>query len=139
MRKIRYIETYPKRRLWEKTVANEGESAMGTPWECMKTWEAVDNDPHLLTQNSRKELVSGVIDKVLLKISRSCFEKVTEQLHIDYNCQISDCYETPEYLKRILTEYYGNGSKAIIDSIYVELWDYATNQNIGKFLNRISK
>jgi len=138
MKTVYYTETYPKRRMWEKEVEIKGESVVETPWNCVKTWEVADNNPRLSTENSRRELVSYVIDKALLKIGRSCFEKVTEQLHTDYNCQIADCYENPEYLKRILNDLYGRSYQVIVDTIYAELWDYATNQNIRKFLNRIN-
>ena len=137
-RKIRYTETYPKRRLWEKEIEINGESVVETPWKCVETWEVPENIK-IASVETQKNLVSLAIEESLLKLSRSCYDKVTEQLRTDYNCQIADCYETPEYLKRILTEYYGNASKPIIDSIYDKLWDYATNQNIGKFLNEISK
>lgn len=138
MKKVYYTETYPERRLWEKEVEINGKSVVETPWKCIQTWEVADNNPHLSTENSRRELVSCVIDRALLKISRSCFEKVTEQLRTNYNCQTADCYENPEYLKRILSDLYGNSHKVIVDTIFAELWDSATNQNIGKFLHRIS-
>lgn len=138
MKTICYIETYPERCMWEKEVENKGESVVETPWKCVETWEVADNNPHLLTENSRRELVSSVIDQALLKIGKSCFEKVTEQLDTDYNCQTADCFENPEYLKRILNDLYGRSSKVIVDTIYAELWDYAANRDIGKFMHRIS-
>ena len=138
MKTVYYTEFWPKRRLWEKKVEIKGESVVEASWKCIETWDVVDNNPHLSTENGKREIVSYVIDKVLLKIGRSCFEKVTEQLYTDYNCQTADCYENPEYLKRVLNDLYGISYQVIIDSIYAELWDYATNQDIVKFMRRIS-
>lgn len=138
MSTVYYTEIWPKRRLWEKKVEIKGESVVETSWKCIENWDVVDNNPRLSTKNGEREIVSYVIDKALLKIGRSCFEKVTEQLNTYYNYQTADCYENPECLKRILNDFYGRSYQVIIDTIYAELWDYATNQDIVKFMRRLS-
>ena len=136
-RKVQYTETYPKRRLWEKEVETNGESVIETPWKCVEEWD-VPLDIKVTSVEMQENIVALAIEESLLEISKTCYDKVIELLYQDYNCQPSDCYEHPEYLKRILSEYYGKASKTIIDSIYGKLWDYATNQDINKFMNRIN-
>ena len=92
----------------------------------MERWD-IQEGIRAVSVEMQKNVVSLSIEESLLEVSKTCYEKVIELLCQYYNCQTSDCYEHPEYLKRILTEYYDNYSKTIMDSICDKLWDYYTN------------
>ena len=65
-----------------------------------------------------RNLVHISIEKALLNLGAPELEKVQVRLKNDYNCTIKDCYDHPEYLKRILYDLFGFCYKDIIDSIY---------------------
>jgi hypothetical protein len=87
---------------------------------------------------ARKALVIFVIEKVLLEVSKPTYDKVLDKLYRDYHCYISDCYENPEYLSRVLKELYGQSHLAIIQSIEKQLDDMSTQEGIHNFLMQIS-
>jgi hypothetical protein len=85
----------------------------------------------------KKALVAFAIEKALLDMGEPVFQKVTKTLKDDYNCYIPDCYEHPEYLKRILADLYGNAHTAIINSIKNSLHDFSNQGPIQKFISAI--
>jgi hypothetical protein len=82
----------------------------------------------------KKALVAFAIEKALLDMGEPVFQKVTKVLKDDYNCYIPDCYEHPEYLKKILADLYGNAYSAIINSIKNSLRDFSNQGQIQKFV-----
>ncbi len=87
---------------------------------------------------SRRGLVSLAIETVLRGIGKSTFAEVTRKLYKDYRCYLPDCYENPEYLKRILQDLYGRSSGSIIESIKNSLKDLETQKGIDAFIAGIS-
>ncbi len=85
----------------------------------------------------KKALVAFAIEKALLEMGEPVFQKVAKTLKDDYNCYIPDCYEHPEYLKRILSDLYGNANAAIISSIKNSLHDFFHQEPIQKFVSAI--
>lgn len=82
----------------------------------------------------KKALVAFSIEKALLEMGEPIFQKVTSALKNDYNCYVPDCYEHPEYLKRILSDLYGNAHIAIISSIKESLKEFSHQPQVQKFL-----
>ncbi|MEO9310601.1 MAG: hypothetical protein ABI337_09980 [Nitrososphaera sp.] len=82
----------------------------------------------------KKALVAFAIEKALLDMGEPVFQKVVTTLKDVYNCYIPDCYDHPEYLKRILSDLYGNAHIAIIDSIKSSLQDFLHQDKIQKFI-----
>ena len=83
----------------------------------------------------KKALVAFAIEKALINMGDPVFEKVTKTLKDDYNCYIPDCYDHPEYLKRILSDLYGNAHIAIIVSIKNSLQEFSQHEPIHKFIS----
>ena len=90
-------------------------------------------------KESNKSLVQATIELALLNLSQECFEKVTTILKTDYNCTISDCYDHPEYLNRILKDFYGNASSVIVDYIKKSLEEYTEDKKIFNLLKLVCK
>lgn len=82
----------------------------------------------------KKALVSFAIEKSLLGLGEPVYQKVTKILKDDYGCFIPDCYEHPEYLKRILVDLYGNAHKTIINAIKSDLADFSEQGPIHQFV-----
>ncbi|MBI5146509.1 MAG: hypothetical protein HZA84_04740 [Thaumarchaeota archaeon] len=83
----------------------------------------------------KKALVAFAVEKALINMGEPVFEKVAKTLKDDYNCYIPDCYEHPEYLKRILSDLYGNAHIAIIVSIKNSLQEFSQHESINRFLS----
>lgn len=82
----------------------------------------------------KKALVAFAIEKALLGLGEPVYQKVTKTLKDDYNCYLPDCYEHPEYLKRILADLYGNAHMTIINSIKSDLAEFSMQDPIRKFV-----
>lgn len=82
----------------------------------------------------KKALVAFAIEKALLDLGEPVFQKVAKTLKDDYNCYIPDCYDHPEYLKRILSDLYGNAHTTIINSIKTSLQEFSHQEQIQKFV-----
>jgi hypothetical protein len=86
----------------------------------------------------KKALVSLAIETVLLEIGKPTYDEVSHKLFKDYKCYLPDCYEHPEYLKRILRDLYGTSSTVITDSIKKQLEEFETQKGIDVFVAGIS-
>ena len=91
------------------------------------------------TKQANKVLITYLIESTLLRIGYENLEKLIEILDTDYGCEISDCYEHPEYLDRILTEFYGKSAKAITNRINQVLTEYSEDEEISNFLKVVCK
>ena len=90
-------------------------------------------------KEARKALVVLAIEKTLLEVGRPTYDEVLGKLNEDYQCYLSDCYENPEYLSRVLKELYGPSHRAIIVSIKKYLAETSTQEDIAKFIIKISE
>lgn len=90
-------------------------------------------------KDARKALVVLAIEKTLLEVGRPAYDEVLGKLNEDYNCYLSDCYENPEYLSKVLKELYGQSHFAIIESIKKYLAESSTQEDITKFIIKISE
>lgn len=82
----------------------------------------------------KKALVAFAIEKTLLGLGEPVYQKVTKILKNDYNCYLPDCYDHPEYLKRILLDLYGDAHMTIINSITSDLAEFSTHGPVQKFV-----
>ena len=108
------VDTMPKSEL----VVNDKTSSLVPPFD----------------SNARKKVISHAIEKTLLEISKETSDKVSDKLYKDYNFTFSDCYNRPEYLRRILEEFFGDGSRVITDKIKKLLEEYTKDERILHFV-----
>jgi len=88
---------------------------------------------------ARRALVTLVIERNLIDISKPLYDKVISTLKKEYNCYLPDCYEHPEYLTEILKRLYGNAHHTIVKSINKQLEEFSYNKPIARFLEVICK
>ena len=91
------------------------------------------------SEDARKALVAFVIEKALLKISKTALDEVSNVLYEEHHCYLGDCYEHPEYLAKALQDLFGKSHSMIIESIKKELDDFVEHKPIEKFLKVISE
>jgi hypothetical protein len=87
----------------------------------------------------KKALVSLAIEKTLIEMSNPALETVSNKLFEYYHCYVPDCFEHPEYLKRVLKELFGNSYDTIIKSIESRLEEFSSQTTIADFLVKISE
>jgi len=66
------------------------------------------------------------------------YEEVCSKLQQYYKCTISDCFDHPQYLRRILAELYGDASLMVIKSIHNNLGEEADHISTEHFLDALS-
>jgi len=90
------------------------------------------------SNQAKKALVSLSIEKVLLTIGKRVLDEVNSRLYENYHCYIPDCFDNPEYLKKVLQDLYGRASLNIIQSIKKELEEFTEQKGIDNFITVIS-
>lgn len=88
--------------------------------------------------NVHKALVALAIETVLFDIGKPAHDEVIGKLVKDYKCYFPDCYDHPEYLKKILHDIYGNCAPTIIERIRKHLEGFETQKGIDTFIAIIS-
>jgi hypothetical protein len=91
------------------------------------------------SDHARKALVAFVIERALLKISKTALDQVSNTLYEEHHCYLGDCYEHPEYLAKALKELFGRSHTAIVESIKNELAEFVEHKPIERFLKIISE
>ena len=91
------------------------------------------------TSNDPKVLIITAIEKSLLEIGKPDLNKVKQRLMEDYKRTLSDCYEEPEFLNRILKDIYGKAYVTIVDSIKKNLESLSQSTQVKKFLEVIAR
>ena len=79
-------------------------------------------------------MVGLAIESVLLQMGKPELDKVKFRLKDDYNCEIADCLDHPEYLKRILCDLFGDYYNHILVSIRKTLEKLQMDGKVEKFL-----
>jgi len=80
------------------------------------------------------ELITLSVEHALLKMGNPELELVKSRLKKEYNCEISDSLEHPEYLKKILRELFGNAYQDILKTINKRLKKTSMDKPIVQFL-----
>ena len=91
------------------------------------------------TSDDPKVLIITAIEQSLLEIGKPDLNKVKQRLMDDYNRTLSDCYEEPEFLNRILKDIYGKAHVTIVDSIKKNLENLSETKEVKKFLEIIAR
>ncbi|MBI1828145.1 MAG: hypothetical protein HY222_01530 [Thaumarchaeota archaeon] len=91
------------------------------------------------SDHARKALVAFVIERALVKISKSALDQVSNTLYEEHHCYLGDCYEHPEYLAKALKDLFGKSHIIIVESIKKELINFVEHKPIEKFLKVISE
>ena len=85
----------------------------------------------------KKEIVLFVVKQTILESGSSFFEIVNRSLFEKYRCEISDCFEKPEYLSDVLRYVFDGSYHTVIESITKNLDRFAQESGIKEFLDKI--
>ncbi len=87
----------------------------------------------------KKAMVALAIEQTILEVGPSALEKVNNKLFEEHHCYISDCYNKPEYLNKVLKSLFGNSYTVIIQSIRKRLDGLSSEVPIKSFLDKINE
>ena len=104
------------------------------PIESLQSRSDIDNNKILL-----KSLVSLSIEKTLLGIGKPEYEKVVNKLKVDHKCSLPDCFDNPEYLKRVLCDLFGKSYDCILECIKENLAKFKSEELVQKFLTVMTR
>ena len=85
----------------------------------------------------RKALVALSVEKTLLDMNKAVYEEVAKRLYKTYKCYLPDCFDHPDYLKKVLMDLYGKSHEVIIDTISKYLDEFSKQKEISSFLKVI--
>ena len=104
------------------------------PLESLQRSSDIDNNKILL-----KSLVLLSIEKTLLEIGKPEYEKVVNKLREDHKCSLPDCFDNPEYLKRVLCDLFGKSYDCILECIKKNLAKFQSEELVQKFLTVMTR
>lgn len=88
---------------------------------------------------TKKTLVLVAIERTLLKTGGTpLLDEVNSRLYKKFNSSISECYEHPEYLKKILQEIFGEAHNEIAKTIVKELAAFDYDEKIMQFIEKVN-
>ncbi|MDE1878874.1 MAG: hypothetical protein KGI07_10235 [Thaumarchaeota archaeon] len=106
-----------------------------TKYEEMETKSSISN----LDKKSKRILVGLAIESTLVSMGHSIFDKVTAKLKEEYNANVFDCLDNPQYLKKILEKNFDSNIRAVmIKSVKTILGEFAYYEFIREFLDKLS-
>jgi hypothetical protein len=103
--------------------------------------EEIESNPAIsnLDKKPKRILVGLAIESTLISMGHSIFDKVTARLREDYNANVFDCLDNPQYLKKILEENFDNSVRVVITkSVKTILGEFAYYDSIREFLDKLS-
>ena len=104
-------------------------------------YEETEDKPSIsnLDKKPKRILVGLAIESTLISMGHSIFDKVTAKLREDYNANVFDCLDNPQYLKKILEKNFDNKIRTVtIKSVKTILGEFAYYESIREFLDKLS-
>lgn len=87
-----------------------------------------------------KALIGIIVEQSLLEIGdRQLYYEVCRIMYENFKAYVPDCYEHPEYLKKVFAELDGSSYLVVADSIKSKLEEYSNIQPVRRFLEQISE
>ncbi|MDE1826242.1 MAG: hypothetical protein KGH83_01460 [Thaumarchaeota archaeon] len=106
-----------------------------TKYEEIETKSSISN----LDKKPKRILVGLAIESTLVSMGHSIFDKVTAKLKEEYNANVFDCLDNPQYLKKILEKNFDSNIRAVmIKSVKTILGEFVYYESIREFLDKLS-
>ena len=95
--------------------------------------------PSLDSENQmKKTMIMLALKNTLLELGIEEYDKVVDLLQKDHSCTLEDCYQNPEYLKRVLKNLYGDSYRDILNSLSENMKSVLSQESIKEFLEVLS-
>ena len=93
----------------------------------------------VIDRSMMKSFLSLAIEKTLLEIGKPTYDEVVIRLAKDHRCSLLDCYDDPEYLKRVLSDLFGKSYDSVLESIKENLREFKSDELPRKFLTVMTR
>ena len=97
---------------------------------CMPAGDSVDQ--------MKRTMVTLAIKNTLLELGLEEYDKIVLMLQKDHNCSIEDCYDSPEFLKQVLQDLFGDSYNDVLNSLKENLKNISSHKSTENFLNVLS-
>jgi len=85
-----------------------------------------------------KTMINLILKNTLLELGTGEYDKVVTLLQKDFDCNLEDCFEHPEYLNQVLHDLFGKSYQNIISSIKENLKNNLTIDDIDDFVQNLT-
>ena len=90
-----------------------------------------------LSDEQIKENLALSIEVVLMRRGGPEFQLVIAKLKNNFDLEIRDCYENPEFLRKILIDVYHDDFESVVEEIIWELGESGKERKILEFLDAL--
>lgn len=84
-----------------------------------------------------KTIIAFSVEVVLMRMGGPEYRSVLSKLETEFGSSITECYENPAALKKVLKQVYNEKYGKIIDYLEGELMEWGDNEEIQHFLNSL--
>ena len=97
---------------------------------CLPAGDSVDQ--------MKRTMVTLAIKNTFLELGLEEFDKIVLMLQKDYNSTLEDCYDSPEFLKKILQDLLGDSYKDVLSSLKENIKNISSHKSTENFLDILS-
>lgn len=83
----------------------------------------------------KKDVVLCILNRTLLELGAEAYDMVNRSLYEKYRCDISECYEKPEYLVDVLRYVCDGSYHPLMESLMKNLGMFAKEDGIKEFVH----
>ena len=85
----------------------------------------------------KKDVVLYVVNRTILESGPEAFDMINRSLNEKYKCEISECFEKPEYLVDVLRYVFDGSYLSLIESLVKNLERFGKEDGIKEFLEAL--
>jgi len=97
---------------------------------CLPAGDSVDQ--------MKRTMVTLAIKNTFLELGLEEFDKIVLMLQKDYNSTLEDCYDSPEFLKKVLQDLLGDSYKDVLSSLKENIKNISSHKSTENFLDILS-
>jgi two-component system chemotaxis response regulator CheY/two-component system response regulator (stage 0 sporulation protein A) len=95
--------------------------------------------PSLDSENQmKKTMVTLALKNTLLELGIDEYDKVIALLQKEHSCTLEDCFENPQYLRKILKDMFGDSYPDILNSLSENMKSIPSQESVKEFLQALS-
>jgi hypothetical protein len=91
--------------------------------------------PECVGYKLKKDVVLYVLNRTLLESGTEAYDMVTRSLYEKYRCNISECFDKPEYLVDVLRYVFDGSYHTVRESLMKKLEIFAKENGIKEFVH----
>jgi len=86
----------------------------------------------------KKTIVVLAMKNTFLELGLEEYDKIILMLQKDHNCTLEDCYDSPEALKQVLQDLFGDAYNDVMNSLKENIKNISSHKSTDNFLDALS-